>query len=226
VIKRALEAGCNLILCHEPTFFEGSDKTDWLAGNSVYEAKKKLLDESGSGITRNHDHAHSEKPDLIFSGLIRKLGWTDNQVALKDETYPLLWKFAITEMPLKELAAHVAEKMNLDGIRCIGDPEMKVSTVGIMAHWGGNETDRAILQTIDGNDIQVIIPGEIIDWTIGEYVNDAIALGKKRALLNVGHFNLEEPGQEMMADWVRDAIGDAVPVKFIQGGNFYRWFSK
>ena len=42
----------------------------------------------------------------------------------------------------------------------------------------------------------VFIPGETVDWTVVEYVQDSLTLGKKRALLNPGHFNWEEPGLE------------------------------
>ena len=56
-----------------------------------------------------------------------------------------------------------------------------------------------------------------------EYVQDALALGKKRALLTPGHFNWEEPGMAYMAEWLPTVIGEEVPVKFIQSGNQYRW---
>ena len=71
--------------------------------------------------------------------------------------------------------------------------------------------------------MQVIIPGETVDWTVVEYVADSVALGKKRALINPGHFNWEEPGMEYMAQWLPQVIGDQVPVKFIQSGNQFLW---
>ena len=75
VIRRAADEGCNFLLCHEPTFFDGWDATDWLEGNAVYSAKKKLIEETGMTIYRNHDHLHSDDPDGIFSGVTRLLGW-------------------------------------------------------------------------------------------------------------------------------------------------------
>lgn len=33
VIYRAIEIGANMIITHEPTYFTGSDRTDWLKGD-------------------------------------------------------------------------------------------------------------------------------------------------------------------------------------------------
>ena len=56
VIRKAAAAGANLIIAHEPTWFNGSDETDWCQNDSVYLAKKKLLDEYHIAIWRFHDH--------------------------------------------------------------------------------------------------------------------------------------------------------------------------
>ena len=79
------------------------------------------------------------------------------------------------------------------------------------------------LNFIEKNDLQVIIPGETVDWTVVEYVQDSLTLGKKRALLNPGHFNWEEPGMEYMAQWLPQVIDNAVPVTFVQSGNQFTW---
>lgn len=71
----------------------------------------------------------------------------------------------------------------------------------------------------------LIIPGEVIDWTIGEYVQDANTLGIRRALLNVGHFNLEEPGMRYMAQWLPKVLACDLPIHFIQSGNSFGWLS-
>lgn len=86
VIRQAADQGCNLLLCHEPTFFDGWDKTDWLEGDPVYLAKKALLEETGMAVYRNHDHLHSDRPDGIFTGVVKKLGW--EKYALGDEFMP------------------------------------------------------------------------------------------------------------------------------------------
>lgn len=220
VIQEAIKRNCNFIIGHEPTFFDGMDETDWLQDNSVYLAKKALIEQAGVVIYRNHDRIHSDKPDGIFSGLTKKLGW--EQYVEKDSSM-IGDVYSLPKTTVREIAKHLAEVMNIDGIRMIGDPDMEVTRVANVFHFLGVERDQNGIDFIDRNDIQVIIPGEVIDWTIGEYVQDAVALGKKRALLNVGHFNWEEPGMEYMAEWLPKVIGTDVPVTFVQSGNSYRW---
>lgn len=220
MVKRAIELGYNMIFCHEPTFYHGWDERDWLTHNKIYEAKKALLDQHGIVIYRDHDRAHQEHPDMIFSGIVRKLEW--EKYAVSENFFPSS-KYVIPETTLRELAIYVGEKMRINGIRIMGDLDMRVRTVGLMAHFSGNEGDYVGISDIEKNDYDVIIPGEIVDWTIGEYIQDSNALGRKRGMLNVGHFNLEEPGMEMMEGWLRNVLEDQVPVTFVQSGNQYGW---
>lgn len=115
--------------------------------------------------------------------------------------------------------------MGIDGIRIIGDPEMEVERAAVVFHFLGGDMDREVLRFVKENCVQVLIPGEVVDWTVGEYVQDGLFFGQKLALLNPGHFNWEEPGMEYMAQWLADDLGGAVPVKFFQSGNQYKWIA-
>ena len=75
VIQQAAELGYNFVLGHEPLFFDGWDETDWQQDNQTYLAKKKLLDDTGIVVYRDHDHMHHQTPDGIFTGLTKMLGW-------------------------------------------------------------------------------------------------------------------------------------------------------
>ncbi len=222
VIRKAAEQGCNFIICHEPTFFDGIDDTSWLQENQVYLAKKELIEQTGMVIYRNHDHLHNDKPDGIFSGLTKLLGW--EKYAANQEYMPGCC-FQLPSTTVRGVAEQLARVMHIDGMRILGDPDMEVSRAGFTFHFGGGPMDRTGIDFIEANDMEVVIPGETVDWTIVEYVQDAITLGKKRALLTPGHFNWEEPGMEYMASWLSDEIDHAVPVKFIQSGNRYSWLS-
>jgi len=222
VIKKAAAQNCNLIVCHEPTFFDGWDETDWLQDNQVYLAKKNLIEKTGMVIFRNHDRLHSDNPDGIFIGLTKKLGW--EPYAEKLEFMPACC-FNLPTTTVRGAAEQLAKVMRIDGMRILGDPEMQVTRAGFTFHFGGSPMDRTVIDYIEKHDLQVIVPGETVDWTIVEYVQDALALGKKRALLTPGHFNWEEPGMEYMADWLPKVIENAAPVIFIQSGNQYRWLN-
>lgn len=71
--------------------------------------------------------------------------------------------------------------------------------------------------------IQVLIPGEVIEWDILSYIRDAVALGKTRACMNIGHFNLEELGMRYAADWLKELLGNQVPVTYVPTGDIYRY---
>ena len=225
VIRKAAELNCNFVLCHEPTFFDGWDQTDWLEENAVYRAKLDLINKTGVTIYRNHDHLHSDNPDGIFSGVTRKLGWEEYAIEMPLSFMPGCC-FELPPTTVGEIAAHLSNVLHIDGIRMIGNPNMEVTRVGFTFHYFGGDMDKTCIQFIEETDMQVIIPGEIVDWTIGEYVQDAISLGMKRALLNVGHFNWEEPGLEAVAEWLLEDLDHEIPVIFVQSGNQYKWFSQ
>src|ERR1041384_7394424 len=56
VIEKAVELKANLIIAHEPTFYNHADKTDWLQNNAAYQAKRRLVEENGLVIWRFHDY--------------------------------------------------------------------------------------------------------------------------------------------------------------------------
>jgi NIF3 (NGG1p interacting factor 3) len=47
VIEQAVSLGANLLITHEPTFYNHPDETDWLGANPVYIAKRRLAEEAG-----------------------------------------------------------------------------------------------------------------------------------------------------------------------------------
>src|SRR4051812_25027079 len=63
VIEQAAALGANLLITHEPTFYNHPDQTDWLAGNPVYAAKRQAAEAAGLVIWRFHDTLHSLRPD-------------------------------------------------------------------------------------------------------------------------------------------------------------------
>jgi hypothetical protein len=86
VVERALKAGRNLIITHEPTFWNDQDLTGELTADAVYQAKKEFIRKHNTVIWRFHDHWHARKPDAMLVGLGEVLGWKDHQA---DTTYRL-----------------------------------------------------------------------------------------------------------------------------------------
>ncbi|GCE22947.1 Nif3-like dinuclear metal center hexameric protein [Dictyobacter kobayashii] len=87
VLRQAVSQGANLIITHEPTFYEHRDNTDWLDEDPVYTAKRAFIDEHKLTIWRFHDYWHMHDPDGIQMGVEKVLGWenyehTDNHYVI------------------------------------------------------------------------------------------------------------------------------------------------
>ena len=221
VIRKTIELGANLIICHEPAFYLHYDPTDWLEGkNEVYDEKRKLCDDHGIAIWRDHDHIHTHKPDGIRQGLMMELGWQDYLVG--DTNKPI--RFHLPETTVRELALFLKEKIGLNGVRVIGNLDAKVRNVVVCGHIlpsPANET--AATELLNSDDVDVIIPGECIDWTTACYARDAGQLGKNKALISLGHINSEELGMKYAAVWVRELVGDEVKVQYVKSADLYQY---
>jgi putative NIF3 family GTP cyclohydrolase 1 type 2 len=226
VIRRASEMGANLIICHEALFWNHGDKTDWLTDNRVFQAKKKLLEETGITVWRNHDYIHSGIPigngmyaDGIFYGFMKKMKW--ESFLLQDIQKPLLYQ--IPETTAVRLAAEIAEQLNLNGIRIVGDGQTSVKKVFIAEHIMGRG-DNEKLYKVEHEDIDVLITLELTDSSVSEYIRDASQSGMPKAILAIGHFNVEEPGMEYMCDYLPEILGsEKTSFTFIQSGDTYSY---
>jgi hypothetical protein len=67
-----------------------------------------------------------------------------------------------------------------------------------------------------------LIVGEVSEWETAEYIRDANLLGKKIALIVLGHSVSEEPGMEWMVDWLQPKLSD-VKVTHVASGNPFTW---
>ena len=56
-----------------------------------------------------------------------------------------------------------------------------------------------ILFVMSGSLMMVLIPFEICDYALTQYVIDAAAQGRNKVLLEIGHFNCEELGMKATA---------------------------
>ncbi len=231
VMRRASELGANLVIVHENIFYDGSDKDENLVGIAQVDEKKKLLDELGITVWRNHDHMHGEGPrtpidqrkkiDYIYYGIMKVFGW-DEYVVGSDKK-PLLYEIPETTVP--QLCSFLMDKVGLNGVRILGDVNTKVRRVFICEHVQGRN-DAELLRRMDELDADVFIPLEIIDWTLSSYVRDSVSLGRSRAILEMGHFNFEEPGMRWMAEeWLPRLIDNAAPVHFVPSADSFDYIT-
>jgi putative NIF3 family GTP cyclohydrolase 1 type 2 len=197
VIQRAIALGANLIITHEPTYYNHRDEVDWLADDPVYEAKRRLIDENRIAIWRFHDYWHRHRPDGILTGAVKELGYE----GYVDPETPTVYHIPPTS--LQDLAAWFKEKLGICTVRVVGDLEMTCRCVGLLL---GAMGGRRQMEYLKLEDVDVLVCGEIAEWETSEYVRDAVAQGKNKALMVLGHANSEEPGMKWLVEWLRPRL--------------------
>ncbi|RKN85115.1 Nif3-like dinuclear metal center hexameric protein [Paenibacillus ginsengarvi] len=202
VIKQAVESGVDLILTHEPTYYNHKDEVDWLAGDPVYERKRRLIEESGISIFRLHDYVHTYKPDGILVGMLKKLEW---------ESYAKPGEMNLLSFPpdeqhtVRTIVTHLKNKLGIDNMLVAGDLEMPVRRFGLMPGASGG---RSHINYFERTDIDLLIVGETNEWETNEYVRDAADMGLSKALIVTGHQISEEAGMLTVVEMVREAFPD------------------
>jgi putative NIF3 family GTP cyclohydrolase 1 type 2 len=212
VIRRAAATGCNLIITHEPTYFTGADRIEWVKADPVYIQKKALIEENQISIWRYHDHMHGGNTDLIYAGLLETLGW---QKYLNTDL-PKPHCYTIPPTTVSKLVEFFKKTLGMKVIQIVGNPKMKCSRVGILVGGGslGLGQEEMPAELMNDEQLDVIVCGEITEWTLSAYVRDAAALGFNKALIIVGHERSEEPGMKELAKRLQPLL-KGIPISFI-----------
>jgi putative NIF3 family GTP cyclohydrolase 1 type 2 len=208
VLQRAAAAGDNLIITHEPTFFDHLDKADQLPekdNDAVLAAKRAYISKHGLVIWRFHDHWHARTPDGIEAGMVHALGWEKFQNAHNQ------YLFDIPETPLERLASDIKTKLGIHIVRVVGDPSLRVSKVA-MAPGAAGFTNHARALEMPG--VQVLVIGEAQEWETVEYVADAATEGKQKSLIILSHIPSEQAGMEECTRWLKTFVTE-IPIQFI-----------
>jgi putative NIF3 family GTP cyclohydrolase 1 type 2 len=219
VLQRAAASGKNLIITHEPTFYEHQERTERLGDDPVLAAKRELIEKHKLVVWRFHDHWHKRNPDGIILGMTERMGLTPFRV----DSAPSGGKEGLREGPfyrlpettVGQLAAAMKDKLKANVVRVVGNPDMKVTRVGFACGAPGSWAQIRMLQS---DEVEVLLAGESPEWETTEYVRDAVAAGKRKAVIFLGHCNSEEAGMEYCARWLKTVVPE-VPVEFISAGD-------
>jgi putative NIF3 family GTP cyclohydrolase 1 type 2 len=209
VLKKAAESGCNMVITHEPTYYNHLDNTDQLEGDPVYEAKKAFIEEYNMVVFRFHDHWHRTTPDGIYVGMIDKLQWKTYLIEGKRNIFDLQGK------TVQEISEHMKKVFPDAILRVIGDPGLEVHKAAFSAGAPGSQ---AHIRHLQKEDINLVVIGEAPEWESLAYVRDASQAGFPKAMIILGHTVSEEAGMEYCARWMNTFI-EEVPVRFIAAGD-------
>ncbi len=218
VIRKAADIGANFIITHEPTWYTGIDTEDLVEGSQIYELKKNLIEENGITIWRCHDHMHMAETDGIYAGFDEESNWGQYRLPkVVDPTNPMEMTGIFYELPvmtMEAMALELKKRFEMDHIRIVGDPKMQASKVGVFVGGGslGLGKEEAPMQLMEKHDLHVAICGDITEWTLSAYCNDAGMLGLKRGMIILGHERSEEAGMKHMATWMKPILEDVEAV--------------
>lgn len=225
VIKKAIEEGANLIITHEPTWFTGKDSIEWLGDDPVYIEKKKLIEDNNIAIWRFHDHMHMGTEDLIYRGYDLETNWGKYKIQIPGQYEHFGACYQIPQMTLEELCRYFKDILNMKVIQIVGNPKMKVELVGVLVGGGslGLGVEELPMLIMKQNSLDLLICGDITEWTISAYIRDAAAMGMNKGMLILGHERSEEMGMKHLGSWLKDITGD-IETLFIDAGEPFIYF--
>ncbi len=206
VLQRAAAHGANLVITHEPTFYDHFDKLDVLESehDSITAAKRAFIREHRMVVVRMHDHWHRRRPEPMATDLARVLGWERYRAESE-------WLYRVPETTLAELAQTIRSRLPAPTLRVIGDSGLRVTKIGLSPGAAGFARHRQLLQQ---DNVEVLVIGEAHEWETVEYVADAVTAGRKKALIILGHVRSEQDGMEEFARWLGTFVKE-VPVTFV-----------
>ena len=197
VIKKAINLNANFIIAHEPSFYNHTDDTNWVPGNSVLKQKLELLQKNNIAIWRFHDYWHRHRPDGVGYGVLKKAGWLKYYKAGESLV-------VIPPATLKNITQHLKSSLGIDHVRVIGDLSQQCSRIGLIPGAAGGQMQ---VSFVEKEKPDVLIVGEVHEWETAEYIRDAQSLGSKTALIVLGHAVSEEPGMEYLVEWLQPKLG-------------------
>ena len=211
VLRQANQRGLNLVITHEPTFYNHRDDTAFFADDPVFREKLDFIQQHHMVVFRFHDQIHQVSPDPIGVGLIEALGWQSYTAPSNP------FRATVPKTTLQQLSLDLAKKLDARSVRVIGDPNLSVTRVALVP--GAAGLQKQVLALRD-KDVDVVIVGESAEWEGVEYTRDASAQGRQKAMIVLGHEVSEEPGMKKSAEDLR-ALFPGLPVAHVPAGQPY-----
>ncbi|RJS89431.1 hypothetical protein CW705_07600 [Candidatus Bathyarchaeota archaeon] len=229
-LERALNAGCNLFVTHEPLYAVKIDDEGNVVGGTpfidphlqglkekrfgkddAWVKKQRWLEETGMTVYRCHDFWDDFPEEGIHGAWADWLGF--NGKPIKTKRFYEIHKF--DEMTFGDLAERILERVRLLGqevIHVIGDLKKRVSSIAIGT---GAITDYREMHEM-GADVLLLTDDGTRLWESGQW-----AVESDTPLIIVNHSTSEEPGIITLARYI-ERIFREVPVMHIPTGCIYK----
>ena len=163
-LRQAVQLGCDLLLTHEPTWWDHFDRPGGWRTEGPGLEKTRLLEESEMVVARLHDTWDNWPEIGIRDSLAQGLGLS--RFVGED---PTRWHatYEVPEQSLCDFARYIAQKvrpLGEDSVQVIGDPEMTVKRPSIGVGCGGPHEDMIAL----GSDVLIMCFDGASYWSARE----------------------------------------------------------
>jgi putative NIF3 family GTP cyclohydrolase 1 type 2 len=209
--REAVERGVDLLITHEPTFYEHWDRDvdEELEGVRL---KRELLEDSRLVVMRNHDAwdrwpgvgipwAWGEFLELGDPAATTEAGW--------------MHRYDMAPRPFGEFVDHVATctaRLGEPVLQVLGDPAGEVSRIGI----GTGCACSLAAQLKMGCDCSIVCDDGTSYWRDLQLAQD-----QGHPVIRVNHGTSEEPGMRTMADHINEHL-DGVEAEYLPHRPAYR----
>ena len=192
-VRRAMEWGADMLIVHEPTYYEHMEK---YIPCEVVDKKKAMIDGSGMVVYRYHDHMHNRDKDEITEGELHFLG-----IKGDFEKTPYFASYTLTlDAPITatELALKMEKELGVAHVRIAGERNKRSTRLALCFGTPGG-----VFELLRDESIEIVLTGEACEWMLAEYARDAAALGINKTLIVMGHLGSERDGMRLLAEKLR-----------------------
>lgn len=211
-IKAAAEWGADMLLVHEPLYY---DHLDAYSTKKLQTEKRELIEKSGMNVSRFHDHAHFCPEDLIAVGMVKKMAFDGKVEYITPGNNT---RITLNQpMTAVEVAKQIEKNLSLRHVRICGARDLPATVITGM--FGAPDK---VLEMLESDDTQIVIVGETCEWMMAEYARDAGLMGHNKTLLILGHAGSEEAGMVYISELMAEMM-PSLSVKYFPSGEVYTY---
>lgn len=200
-VKAAIDGGYDMLMGHEPVFYHHTDYRENpqdIAGVPIAMAKKKLIEDSGLVVVRNHD-SWDRFPEVgVPFAWAKFLGFHTAPVAFGAADYQ--HRYDIAPISFEELARRVVQRtarLGEPAIQICGDGSRMVSRIGVGT---GCCTQPPIFREM-GCDASIVSDDGTWYWCQLQRAED-----EGHPFIRVHHGTSEEPAMATLTDYINANI--------------------
>jgi putative NIF3 family GTP cyclohydrolase 1 type 2 len=213
VIEGAVAKGCNLIVAEAHPYYAydpewtGPGSIKVLESAPMVVAKKALIERTGVTVIRIKTGWDTAMPAAASRAWARSL---DLAPAPESSGMPDYAMAHVRPTTMDGLARGFVAR-GLSGIRTIGKLDTPIAAVAVAA---GVLTVPRLARILSNPRVDAVVAGDVCEWEAGPYMEDAIAAGRRAAMILLGQTLSSEAAVPAITEWIGRAITEvrAVPI--------------